>query len=86
VKEANHDDRDRTPESGPLYNLRRIDPPHAALLELFCRDLLDSGWAAWIGTDPITPTGKILINLKIAKALGLTIPPSVLALADHVME
>src|SRR5947207_4828877 len=64
VKEAQHDDRVRTPESDPLHHFRRTDPDHAALLELFCRDLLDSGWAAWVGSDPITPRGKVLMNLK----------------------
>ena len=76
-----------------------MEDPHAGALMAYAPDMLDlfrrcAGYVDKVlrGANPAElpiqqPTVfKLIINLNTAKALGLTLPPSVLTLADEVVE
>jgi len=51
----------------------------------YVKKILDGAEAGEIPIEQ--PTGiELLVNLKTAKALGLTVPPTLLVAADEVIE
>jgi putative tryptophan/tyrosine transport system substrate-binding protein len=82
----------------PAVYYRRIYPTSGGLIS-YGPDVIDLSWRAAGYVDrilkgekpaelPVQAPSKyeLVVNLKTAKALGLTIPPAVLARADEVIE
>jgi len=76
------------PEAAEEGGLAAYGPRYAKMLRQLARQVVQILRGAKPADIPVEqPTEfELVINLKTAKALGLTIPPSILLLADEVIE
>ena len=76
------------PETAEESGLAAYGPRYAKMLRQLARQVVKVLRGAKPADIPVEQPDKfdLVINLKTAKALGLTIPPSILARADEVIE
>ena len=76
------------PETAEEGGLAAYGPRYAKMLRQLARQVVKVLRGAKPADLPVEQpaTLELVINLKTAKALGLTVPPSILGLADEVIE
>jgi putative ABC transport system substrate-binding protein len=73
------------PDEGGLMSYGLIGPPEWRRIATFVDKILKGAKPADLPVEQPTEI-KLVVNVKVAKALGLTIPPSLLARADELIE
>jgi len=73
------------PDEGGLNVLRADRPPEWRRIATFVDKILKGAKPTDLPVEQPTEI-KLVVKVKVAKALGLTIPPSLLARADELIE